>query len=95
MTAPSCCVSVNPTRTLRTIIPSWIFGANGIPDSRDGARAAVGCDRARIYTYPRPACSAGREKDAIACGGQGGIFRGTWGEELGLGGRGAGVRLQG
>ena len=42
-------------------------GANGIPDSRDGARAAVGCERVRMYTYPRPACSAGREKDAIVC----------------------------
>ena len=50
-------------------MPSCMSGAKGMPDSRDGERAAVGCERARIYTYPRPACNVGKEKDAICCGG--------------------------
>ena len=48
-------------------IPSCMSAANRIPDSRDGERAAVGCEQARVYAHPKRACSAGRE-DAIVCG---------------------------
>jgi len=49
-------------------IPSCMSGANRMLDSRDGAQAAVGRERVRCTHPPNPACSAGREKDAIVCG---------------------------
>ena len=38
----------------------------------------MGREWARLYTYPRPACSAGREKDEFVCGAWGG---GSFAEE--------------
>jgi len=57
-----------PNADAQYMIPSCTSGANGIPDSRDGTRATIGCERARMYTCHRPARSAVREKDAIVCG---------------------------
>jgi len=55
-------------QTLSMLIPACMSDANGMTDSRDGVRAAVGCERARIYNYLKPARSTGREKDAFVCG---------------------------
>ena len=45
-----------------------MYGADGDAQFTRWRRAAVGCERARVYKYPRPALSAGREKGAIVCG---------------------------
>ena len=50
------------------LILSYMSGAKRIPNSRDGARTAVGRERVRVYTHPKSSCSAVREKDAIVCG---------------------------
>jgi len=81
VTSPSCCASMNPTRTFSTMMPSCMSGTDGVPNSRDGARAALGCERASVYTYPRPARSAGRRRGAIVCGALGRSFSGPCGGE--------------
>ena len=55
-------------QTLSTMVSSCMFGADRVSNSWDSTQVVVGCEQARVYTYPRPARSADREKGAIVCG---------------------------